>query len=127
MQKYNSIQEFMDSCTNPQQGVYESKEGILCIIVQPDPNSTRLLNHMLFRARKHKIHGKTVGIIAFQDIISTMLFDDYVFRDNLHIHYLPYKGEFPPSQGRKGQWGGYRSPLERLGRSLVKPPNPSKI
>ena len=120
--KYKSIQEFMDSCSTPQQGIYISEEGILCVIVQPAQNSTRLLNHMLFSARKNKIHGKTVSILSFQDIVDSMLFDDYVFRDNLHIHYPPYIGEFPPSQGRKGQWGGYRSPLEMLGRSLVKPP-----
>ena len=120
--KYKSIQEFMDSCETPQQGVYVSKEGILCIIVHPNPKSTQLLNHMLFSARKHKNHGKTVRILTLQDVVEILTYDDYRFMDNLHEHYPTYKGEFPPSQGRKGQWGGYRSPLEMLGRSLVKPP-----
>ena len=120
--KYKSIRDFLDSCSTPQNGIYVSKEGILCIIVQPNPNSTRPLNHMLFSARKHKTFGKTVRILALQDVIETMTFEDYVFMDNLHKHYPKYSGEFPPSQGSPGRWGGYRSPLEVLGRRLVKPP-----
>ena len=115
-QKYKSIREFLDSCETPQPGVYVSKEGILCIIVQPNPKSTQLLNHMLFIARKHKSHGKTVRIITFHEIVDMITYNDYKFMDDLHKHYQTYEGEFPPSQG------GYRSPLEMLGRSLVKPP-----
>ena len=120
-QKYKSIQDFLDSCSTPQQGVYVSKEGILCIIVQPNPYSTQFLNHMLFSARKHKSHGKTVRILNLQDVVEVLTYNDYRFGDTLHEHYPTYKGEFPPSQGRAGRWGGYRSPLEMLGRSLVKP------
>ena len=119
--KYKSIQDFLGSCSTPQQGVYVSKEGILCIIVQPNPNSTRLLNHMLFSARRHKTFGKTVRILTLQDVVENLAFEDYVFMDNLHKHYPTYSGEFPPSQGRAGRWGGYQSPLEMLGRSIVKP------
>ena len=122
-QKYKSIQEFLDSCDTPQPGVYVSKEGILCIIVQPDPKSTQFLNNMLFIARKHKSHGKTVRIITFHEIVDMITYNDYKFMDDLHKHYKPYEGEYPPSQGRTGRWGGYRSPLEMLGRSLVKPPS----
>lgn len=118
--KAKTIQEWFKTATLEQDGVYRDQDGVLCIVIKPEPNCTNPLNNMFFKAKKNKVHGKLVSILNWRDVVEdSYTFDQSVFMDEIHNNVSCYAGDLPGGEGRSGTWSGYRSPIEVLGRKLV--------